>query len=349
MRSSNPVLTRLSPRGYAAPGGYAPAPSPGGSYPSPVVPTVTDRMTVDDVVIRTVGLLALTVASAAVAWAIVPFQYLSMVWIGAMLIGLVLGFVIALSQITNPVLLATYAVVEGVFLGMVSKAYEFAYAGIVLQAVLATAGVFFAMALLYKSKAIRATPRFNKIVIGCLAGAAVIIMVNLFIALLGFNAPIWNNGPIGLIFSIAMIVLGALSFVTDFDLIERSVAAGAPKNVAWTCAFGLLVGLIFVYIYVLRLIAMPATDHAYTPVGGRPSCGRRPSGAPGRPVGAAPLARGHRARRCTPERCAARADPAAGRRWGRRRGPDPPDGTPAGQRPRAAGSAPGGRRRPGQR
>jgi uncharacterized YccA/Bax inhibitor family protein len=53
-----------------------------------------------------------------------------------------------------------------------------------------------------------------------------------------------------------MIVIGALSFITDFDLIERAVAQGAPKQVAWTCAFGLLVGLIFVYIYVLRLLSI---------------------------------------------------------------------------------------------
>ena len=66
--------------------------------------------------------------------------------------------------------------VEGVFLGMVSKAYEYAYSGIVLQAVLATCGVFFVMALLYRSRAIRATPRFNEILFGCLAGAGVLIL-----------------------------------------------------------------------------------------------------------------------------------------------------------------------------
>src|SRR4051812_44656782 len=91
VRSNNPVLTRLSPSSYSA-GGYAPAPSPSGSYPSPVIPVATDRMTVDDVVVRTVGLLAITVASGAAAWVIVPDRLLGPVWIGSALIGLALGF-----------------------------------------------------------------------------------------------------------------------------------------------------------------------------------------------------------------------------------------------------------------
>jgi len=49
-------------------------------------------------------------------------------------------------------------------------------------------------------------------------------------------------------------VVASLTFILDFDLIEKSVAAGAPKSMAWTCAFGLLVGLIWVYIEVVRLL-----------------------------------------------------------------------------------------------
>src|SRR5215472_11313530 len=86
VRSSNPVLTRLNPSSYQR--GYAPPSSSGASYPSPVMPTATGTMTVDDVVVRTVGLLALTVVSGALAWAIVPTTYTFMVWIAAMLIGL---------------------------------------------------------------------------------------------------------------------------------------------------------------------------------------------------------------------------------------------------------------------
>jgi uncharacterized YccA/Bax inhibitor family protein len=254
VRSSNPVLTRLNPSSYQR--GYAPPSSTGASYPSPVMPVATDRMTVDDVVVRTVGLLALTVASAAATWALVPLpNSVAVVW-AAMLIGLVIGFIISFSRITNPVLLGVYAVVEGAFLGALSHIYEYAYSGIVVQAVLATLGIFFVMSLLYKSRVIRATPRFNRILFGCLAGASVVILGNLLLYALGVNTALNGNGPVAFLFAAFIVVIGALSFISDFDLIERAVAQGAPKQVAWTCAFGLLVGLIVVYIYVLRLLSI---------------------------------------------------------------------------------------------
>ena len=57
------------------------------------------------------------------------------------------------------------------------------------------------------------------------------------------------------VFSGVAIIAGALSFILDFDLVERSVRAGLPRRYAWFCAFGLLVGLIFLYWQILRLLS----------------------------------------------------------------------------------------------
>lgn len=255
MRSSNPVLTRLGASAQQY-GGYQPAPSPGTSYPSPIVPGTTDRVTVDDVVVRTVFLLAVTVVSAAIAWALVPFSAVGAVWIAAALVGLGIGLAISFSGSTNPVLMTVYAVVEGIFVGMLSKAYNAYYGGIVMQAVLATLAIFLVMSLLYKSKTLRATPRFNRILAGCLTGAVVVILGNLALSFFGVDTPLNGNGPIALLFSLGIVILGALSFISDFDLIERAVAAGMPKRIAWTCSFGLLVSIIWVYIYVVRLLGI---------------------------------------------------------------------------------------------
>jgi flagellar biosynthesis protein FliQ len=88
-------------------------------------------MSIDDVVIKTVSLLGAAVLAAAATWAIVPLQAIGPVWIAAMLVGLVLGLIISFAQITNPVLLFAYALVEGVFLGAASKAYDARWNGIV--------------------------------------------------------------------------------------------------------------------------------------------------------------------------------------------------------------------------
>jgi uncharacterized YccA/Bax inhibitor family protein len=270
VRSSNPVLTRLGepatqrPAGYGSPAARYPQagyqepgyPGPGRPYPStgPVVRPDERAMTIDDVVVRTAGLLGLTGLSAALAWVLVPDRYLFPAWIAAAMIGLVVGLVIAFRQVTNPVPIALYAVVEGVFVGLVSKYYESAYQGIVLQAVAATFGVFFLMTMLYKARVIRATPKFVRGVLGALVGAVALMAINLVLSLFGVNTHLRDGSGLAILFSIAMIVIASLTFILDFDQVERAVHTGMPERYAWSCAFGILVGLIWLYLEVLRLL-----------------------------------------------------------------------------------------------
>ncbi|HZM74921.1 MAG TPA: Bax inhibitor-1/YccA family protein [Candidatus Limnocylindrales bacterium] len=271
MRSSNPVLGQISsashqprytvpggPGGYSY-GGYGQQPTYeqpyGYAHPETVV-TGRDVMTIDDVVVKTVSLLGATVLAAAVTWMIVPPPAMYATWIAAMLIGLVLGLVISFAQVTNPVVLFAYALVEGVFLGAVSKAFETAFRGIVVQAVIATLGVFLLMAILYKSRIIRATPKFMKIVIGAAVGLGVVMLVNFGISLFtGSAGPLRNGGPIAIVFSLICIVVAALMFVVSFAQIEEGVAAGLPRKYGWLGAFGILVELIWLYLEFLRLIS----------------------------------------------------------------------------------------------
>ena len=256
MRSSNPVLTRLTPEtthtGYPPSAGYAQQTD---YYSSPVTSTASDRLTIDDVVVRTVSLLALTGVSAFLAVLLVPQRIAGGVWVGAGLIGLVLGLIISFRRITNPPLILAYAVVEGVFVGMISSAYERAFDGIVIQAAAATFGIFLIMTALYKFRVIRATPRFARGLIAAVAGVFGIILVNFILSLFGINTHLRDGSGLAIVFSLVVIVIAALTFILDFDLIETSIAQGAPKRMAWTCAFGLLVGLIWVYLEVLRLLS----------------------------------------------------------------------------------------------
>lgn len=255
MRSSNPVLTRLTPEtqsGYREPVGYREQTG----YTSPVIaPSVTERMTIDDVVVRTVGLLAILGVSGAVAWTIVPNSLLVPFWIGAAMIGLILGLVIAFKQVTNPAVITTYAVVQGVFVGLVSKAYESWYEGIVLQAAAGTFAIFFLMALLYRARVIRATPRFVKFVLAALVGVVAVILVNFLLYLFGINTGLRDGSPLAIGFSLVIIVVASLTFILDFAQVEEGVRAGMPRRYAWICAFGILVGLIWLYLEILRLLS----------------------------------------------------------------------------------------------
>jgi uncharacterized YccA/Bax inhibitor family protein len=268
VRSSNPVLTRLTPEtqrgtpaqsGYGTPAGYG-APPP---YESQITTAVADRMTIDDVVVKTVALLGLLAISGIATAALIQDE--RTLWTAVAIsgiAGLVIGLVVTFKRMISVPLIVTYALVEGVFVGGISKAFEANWPGIVVQAVVATFGVFFVMAALYKFRVIRATPKFAKGLLAALAGVLVLIVGNLIISLFtGENTPLRQGGAIGIGFSIVVIVIAALTFILDFDLIERSIEQGAPKQVAWLCAFGLVVGLIWLYLEILRLLSYLRGDN----------------------------------------------------------------------------------------
>ncbi|MDO3701145.1 Bax inhibitor-1/YccA family protein [Micromonospora sp. C28SCA-DRY-2] len=248
MRSSNPVLTRLDEtsrvqRRVLGIGG-------------------AEAMTVDDVVVRTVGLLLLTGVTAAAAWVVVP----QAVWVpaalaGTALAGVVLAVVISWRGITNPVPIVGYALLQGLLLGVASRAFEMVYPGIVVQAVAGTFGVFLGMALLYRARLVRATPLLARLVVGTLLGIVAISLVNLVVYLVTGRQGLEIYSLTGEVawpayaFSVVAIIAGALSFILDFDLVERSVRAALPRRYAWLCAFGVLVGLIFLYWQILRLLS----------------------------------------------------------------------------------------------
>ena len=92
-------------------------------------------------------------------------------------------------------------------------------------------------------------------------GAILFIYVVSFIGIfLGFEIPlIHGNGSVGIVFSLFVIGIGALCLVADFDFIEKGVERGAPKQLEWRAAFGLMVTLIWLYIEILNLLAKLAS------------------------------------------------------------------------------------------
>jgi len=263
VRSSSPVLSRLIPEnqsGYRPPAGYGQAPPAYAGQQTVITPAQTDRMTIDDVVVRTVGLLLVTGISGALAWTIVGDAVAMPVMFGAALVGVALGLFISFKQITNPGLILAYAVVEGVFLGVISRYFEALWSGIVVQAAVGTFGVFFIMALLYKSRVIRATPKFVKYVTAAAGGLFALMLVNFVLSLFNVSTGLRGDGSghggwLAIGFSIVCIVVAAMTLVIDFAQVEEGVRRGMPKQFAWACSFGILVGLIWLYLEILRLLS----------------------------------------------------------------------------------------------
>lgn len=219
----------------------------------------TGRLTYDDVIVKTGGLLALLVAVAAATWTLAPG-----LWPIGMIVGLVLGLVNAFKKNPSPALIVAYTVAQGVFLGGISLLFQsMTFDGreaqpIVLQAVLGTFATFGAALFLFRSGRVRVTPKFTRwlmiSLVGYLAFSVLNLVLSFFMASDGFG-PL-RNGPVGILVGLFAVGLAAASLIMDFDAVKRGVEQGVPAKFAWTAAFGLIVTLVWLYLEILRLLAI---------------------------------------------------------------------------------------------
>ena len=177
-----------------------------------------------------------------------------------MMVGIFGGLVVALVTIFkapwSPVLAPAYAALEGLALGGISAIFEAQYPGIVVQAVGLTLLTLFTLLVAYRSGLIKATENFKLGVTAATGGIFLLYMVNMVMRFFGSSIPfIHESGPMGIIFSLVVVVIAALNLVLDFDFIENGVEQGAPKYMEWYGAFGLAVTLIWLYLEILRLLA----------------------------------------------------------------------------------------------
>jgi len=227
-------------------------------------------MTLQGAVNATAILLGLTVAAGILSW--VYLQKLPALmfpaFIGGSILALVLTLVASFKPKLSPYLGPVIAVAEGLFAGAASIFWT-RYAagseseivgslgtGLVLQAALLTVGVAGGLLLAYKTRLIRATENFKLGIMAATTGLCFFSLIAFALSMFGIRIPyIWDNGPIGLIFSGAIVVLAALNLVLDFDFIEKGAERGLPKHMEWFAGIGLLVTLVWLYVSLLRLLA----------------------------------------------------------------------------------------------
>lgn len=216
------------------------------------------RMTLRGTLDRAYILFAVAVAAAAVSGVLTATS--PGFAIPALAIGGVLAFVLALVVAFNPTLASSlgiaYAVAKGVALGAITTVLERVYPGIGLQAIVSTGVITGVMLLLYRSRIIRATPTFKKVVIGLTIAAVLMYVVSFVVSVAGVRVPYINDAtPLGIGISLFLIGLAAFNLILDFDLIEQGTEQGAPKHMEWYCAFALLVTVAWIYIEALRLLS----------------------------------------------------------------------------------------------
>ena len=283
--SSNPVFRTL-PKGQQ--GGYAQFGTGAAGYGAQAVHAdpyatqypdqqqrgVSRPLTIDDVVTKTGITLAVLSAVAVVSYFLVAEQRrrwrCRSRW-SAAFGGLALVLIATFGRKQdNPAIVLTYAALEGLFLG----AFSFVVANLMVsgisagalisQAVLGTIGVFVGMLVVYKTGAIRVTPKFTRFIVAAMFGVLVLMLGNLVLALFGVGGGdgmgLRSGGPLAIIFSLVCIGIAAFSFLLDFDAADQMIRAGAPEKAAWGIALGLTVTLVWLYIEILRLLSYFNSD-----------------------------------------------------------------------------------------
>jgi len=230
----------------------------------------SEVMTVNGTMNKTAIMLLLVIAAAVFTWnkffaavatnpeaaaaAVMPWVIAGA--IGGLIAALVTAFRPKSAGISAPI----YAVFEGLLLGGISAIFETRFSGIVMRAVLLTLAVFMAMLFLYRSGIIKVTKKLQMGIFAATAGIAIVYLVSFIGSFFGMEFSfLHGNSNFSIGFSVVVVAIAALNLVLDFSFIENASASGAPKNMEWYGAFGLMVTLIWLYLEILRLLSKLAS------------------------------------------------------------------------------------------
>jgi uncharacterized YccA/Bax inhibitor family protein len=270
-RSSNPVFSSKAFQDQVRAGKAADAmPTPQVSdlesmyAQSPVRPGAKNTMTINDVLNKMIVMAAGVLVGGVIGWMLLTNMAKTATSLGplvavtgiAAIAALVIGLVNQMKAKASPTLSIVYAVIEGFLLGVISAMFELIYSGIVLQAILGTAIVFGVCLALNRSGKFRTTPKMRKVMYT--AGWAFVgfALVNWIISMVSGGAFNMRTGWIGLLVGVIGIAIGAFYLITDFEDIESAIRGGAPAEFSWRCAFGLTLSIIWIYVEMIRLIAI---------------------------------------------------------------------------------------------
>jgi uncharacterized YccA/Bax inhibitor family protein len=264
--------------GWAAPN----PPSPGGqiwappSAPGAATAPITDgpvstwrgAMTVRGTLTATSLLFLILLVAAYFGWQATPEPTVDAAtntirygFPGIALVGVAIGFAAVMALIFRPqwakYVAPVYAVGQGFAVGAISAYYNQLFDGIVIQAVGATLGVFAVMLVLYRTRIIRVTERFRRVIVLATLGVMAFYLVSFIVNLFGAEVTFLREPNVfGILFSVGVSILAALNLTLDFDFIERGTKAGLNKDFEWYAAFGLMVTIVWLYLELLRLLAL---------------------------------------------------------------------------------------------
>jgi len=212
-----------------------------------------ETMTVNGAVNKTFLLAAIMLATSLFSYMYFNPVYM---WIGA-IGGLVVVLIAAFRPHLSPTMAPLYAGLEGLFVGSISLMYSNLAGGIIFKAVTLTLAMLFMMLFVYKSGYIKVTNKFRSGVIMATGAVFVVYLISFVLSMFGVPVTFLHDGGI-LSIGISLVIIGiaGLNLLLDFDNFEKGEKYGAPAYMEWFSAMGLIITLVWLYVEILRLLAM---------------------------------------------------------------------------------------------
>lgn len=208
-------------------------------------------MTIGGTIVKILILLAIVAGAFLYSWLYIPYSggIMAVVAIGTFVVAMITSFSPKVAQFTAVI----YAAFEGLLLGSISQLFNTMYPGVVLPAIMLTIVAVVVTVAIYGKRPSLAE-RTRKGVMIALGTIVLTSLIGMMLMLFGITLPIYSSGPIGIIFSLAVVIIATISLMQDYDFILRGAQYGAPKYMEWYGAFGLMVTLIWLYMEILQLL-----------------------------------------------------------------------------------------------
>lgn len=232
----------------------------------------TRPLTVENTVHKTFALFGILVAAAVGGWMWTLSPAPSAPTMLPLILGTAVGFILAMVVIftsrrkIRPGIIVAYAAFEGLAMGAISAYFEVLFPGIVLQAALATLAVIAVTLALFASGKVRASAKATKVFLVAMVGYLIFAVLNMGLMWLGvipgdmmfgmYSAKLFGFLPVGLIIGVLVVIMAAYSLVLDFDDIQKAVQNQVPQQYAWMGAFGIMVTVVWLYVEMLRIVAI---------------------------------------------------------------------------------------------
>lgn len=221
-----------------------------------------DTMTYRDAMNKTALLLGVTVLAGIAT--VMMFGSSPAVMINVAMVStiaaFIVGMIVAFKRIVPAGLAFAYAALEGVALAGITAALEAFYPGVAMQAILGTVIVVGVTLMLHYSGKVRTTAKGMKYVMIIALAGILLGLVNMFITMFTGKSFYFSNPTLGIGLGVIMILVAAYMLINDFEQVQYAVNNAAPKNFSWTCAIGIVMTILWIYVEVLRIAAIIADN-----------------------------------------------------------------------------------------